>query len=32
MKELVSNALEKNIPEFPTHVDLVLPSLQTPKL
>ena len=32
MKELVIEILDKNVPEFPTQVELVLPSLQTPKL
>jgi hypothetical protein len=32
MKELVIEILDKNVPEFATQVELVLPSLQTPKL
>jgi hypothetical protein len=32
MEELVNDLLLKSIPEFPKHVELVLPTLSTPKL
>jgi hypothetical protein len=32
MQELISTILEKNIPEFPKQVELVLPKLSLPKL
>ena len=32
MQELISSILEKNIPEFPKQVELVLPKLTLPKL
>jgi len=32
MSELVKNILDKNIPDFPKQVDLVLPDLKLPKL
>ena len=32
MQELISNLLEKNVPDFPKQVKLVLPKLELPKL
>ncbi len=32
MQELVSNLLEKNVPDFPKQVELVLPKITLPKL
>jgi hypothetical protein len=32
MRELVSEVLKDNIPEFPSNIELVLPPLETPKL
>jgi hypothetical protein len=32
MKDLLSSILEKNIPEFPKQVDLVIPKIETIKL
>ena len=32
MRELVSEVLKDNIPEFPSNVELILPPLETPKL
>jgi hypothetical protein len=32
MQELISNILEKNVPEFPKQIPLVLPKIELPKL
>jgi hypothetical protein len=32
MQELISNLLEKNVPNFPKQVELILPKIELPKL
>ena len=32
MQELISSLLEKNVPDFPKRVELVLPKITLPKL